>query len=163
MSSVRSYVHSILLLCIFFFPAPYSPLLHCAGARTSPYNRAVGFLSRVTYTPSPPPAPADVPQPTTVTTRRAAVSSPPPSPPTAPVRRGHRRRRLTRLTDKRKSRVGGGTVPAGRHARCVFRDGERVRVRGVFGSMIKIKYNDYDGHCGRMRVLEGRTHVRVLW
>lgn len=38
----------------------------------------------------------------------------------------------------------------------------RERARGVFGSMIKIKYDDYGGDCRRMRVLEGRSHVRVL-
>lgn len=63
--------------------------------------------------------------------------------PTTPVLRGHRRRRLTRLMDKWKSRVG---------MRGVFF--VMVRARGVFGSMIKIKYDDYGGYYRRMRVLE---------
>jgi len=45
--------------------------------------------------------------------------------------------------DKWKSRVG---------MRGVFF--VMVRARGVFGSMIKIKYDDYGGYYRRMRVLE---------
>jgi len=37
-----------------------------------------------------------------------------------------------------------------------------ARARGVFGSTIKIKYNDYGDDRLRMRNLEGRFHVRVL-
>lgn len=138
------------IFCIFF----------CSLFTVVPLNRrahvaeqwAVRFLSRMTYSPSQSPTLLHTMADDRNNTQCCCVLAAFPARVlTTPVRWGHRRRRLTRLMDKWKSRVG---------MRGVFF--MTARARGVFGSMIKIKYDDYGGDYWRMRVLEVLSHVWVL-
>jgi len=104
-------------LCIFFCSlftvVPLHRRAHVAE------QRAVRFLSRVTYSPSQSPTLRHtMADDRNNTQSRCVLAAFPTRVPTTPVLRGHRRRRLTRLMDKWKSRVG---------MRGVFRDGARAR------------------------------------